>query len=170
MRFYGILFERKCVIDSFSWHVCFDFRTKQEKDELKEKIGKLEDEINTSKKSSADNLSKIKDQKSKAEKEMKETTLKIVKLQDDNAKLQARLNDEVQDLNRTLTVVRNDLSQALSAKKELDKSKKDLTEKQAELIAQAIKDKDEELAAKEKEKSDLINDFEAKEKKHLIDR
>ena len=115
-------------------------------------------------------MSKIKDQKSKAEKEMKETTLKIVKLQDDNAKLQARLNDEVQDLNRTLTVVRNDLSQALSAKKELDKSKKDLTEKQAELIAQAIKDKDEELAAKEKEKSDLINDFEAKEKKHLIDR
>ena len=101
---------------------------------------------------------------------MKETTLKIVKLQDDNAKLQARLNDEVQDLNRTLTVVRNDLSQALSAKKELDKSKKDLTEKQAELIAQAIKDKDEELAAKEKEKSDLINDFEAKEKKHMIDR
>ena len=101
---------------------------------------------------------------------MKETTLKIVKLQDDNAKLQARLNDEVQDLNRTLTVVRNDLSQALSAKKELDKSKKDLTEKQAELIAQAIKDKDEELAAKEKEKSDLISDFEAKEKKHLIDR
>ena len=101
---------------------------------------------------------------------MKETTLKIVKLQDDNAKLQARLNDEVQDLNRTLTVVRNDLSQALSAKKELDKSKKDLTEKQAELIAQAIKDKDEELAAKEKEKSDLINEIEAKEKKHLIDR
>ena len=115
-------------------------------------------------------MSKVKDQKSKAEKEMKETTLKIVKLQDDNAKLQARLNDEVQDLNRTLTVVRNDLSQALSAKKELDKSKKDLTEKQAELIAQAIKDKDEELAAKEKEKSDLINDFEAKEKKHMIDR
>ena len=115
-------------------------------------------------------MSKIKDQKSKAEKEVKETTLKIVKLQDDNAKLQSRLNDEVQDLNRTLTVVRNDLSQALSAKKELDKTKKDLTEKQAELIAQAIKDKVDELAAKEKEKSDLINDFEAKEKKHMIDR
>ena len=115
-------------------------------------------------------MSKIKDQKSKAEKEVKETTLKIVKLQDDNAKLQSRLNDEVQDLNRTLTVVRNDLSQALSAKKELDKTKKDLTEKQAELIAQAIKDKVDELAAKEKEKSDLINEFEAKEKKHLIDR
>merc|ERR1712203_826907 len=75
-------------------------RRTQEHEDKKKTVEKLEKDINNMKKASGDSVNQVKEQKIILEKENKEATLKIIKLQDENVKLQAKLNDDVQDLNR----------------------------------------------------------------------
>ena len=80
----------------FDWFVSLC----QGKDDLNKNLEKLEKELANTKKSTGETVNQIKAEKVKAEKEAKEATMKIIKLQDENAKLKSKLNEEVSDLNR----------------------------------------------------------------------
>merc|ERR1711874_346637 len=74
-------------------------RRTQEHEDKKKTVEKLEKEVASMKKANGDSINQVNEQKVVLEKENKEATLKIIKLQDENVKLQAKLNDDVQDLN-----------------------------------------------------------------------
>merc|ERR1712083_1076252 len=84
-------------------------RRTQEHEDKKKTVEKLEKDITNMKRASGDSVNQVKEQKNILEKENKEATLKIIKLQDENVKLQAKLNDDVQDLNRAMKTVREEL-------------------------------------------------------------
>merc|ERR1712008_576206 len=91
-------------------------RRTQEHEDKKKTVEKLEKDITNMKRASGDSVNQVKEQKTALEQENKEATLKIIKLQDENVKLQAKLNDDVQDLNRAMKTVREELNKNLKAK------------------------------------------------------
>ena len=114
-------------------------------------------------------MHQIKSEKIKLEKENKEAACKIAKMSDENVKLKSQLNDEVQDLSRTLNITKSELTAMSKAKTQLEEAKKELEQKRDQDIAQALKSKEVELNVKDQEKNQLIKDAETKEKKYLMD-
>merc|ERR1711935_310846 len=135
----------------------------------KKTVEKVEKELSTIKKASGDSVNQVKEQKTVLEKENKDATLKIIRLQDEKAKLQAKLNDDVQDLNRTMKTVREELNKTLKVKSDLEDSNRKLAEERDKDIEKAIMAKDVELLALDNEKKELIKEAEVKEKKLLFD-
>ena len=144
-------------------------RTSQGKNDLNKTLEKMEKELASVKKSTADTVHQIKSEKIKLEKENKEAACKIAKMSDENVKLKSQLNDEVQDLSRTLNITKSELTAMSKAKTQLEEAKKELEQKRDHDIAQALKSKEAELNVKDQEKDQLIKDAEIKEKKYLMD-
>jgi chromosome segregation ATPase len=107
-----------------------------DKQNLMNDISLLKREINTTKENSGITIAKANAEKSKAEKELKDATLKIVSLQDAASKTESKFRVDISDLDRTVKKLREDLKSAVlsstAANKQLNEFKqnreKDLAE------------------------------------------
>ena len=113
-------------------------RTSQGKNDLNKTLEKMEKELASVKKSTGDTVHQIKSEKIKLEKENKEAASKIAKMSEENLKLKSQLNDEVQDLSRTLNITKSELAAMSKAKTQLEEAKKELEQKRDHDIAQAL--------------------------------
>jgi hypothetical protein len=103
-------------------------------------ISSLKREVNTTKENSGIATAKANAEKAKAEKELKEATMKIISLQDNAAKTEAKLKVEISDLDRTVKKLRGDLKTAVLNGDAADKELNDLKAKRDnELAEQARK-------------------------------
>ena len=86
---------------------------------------KLEGDVASLKKSGDASVSKVVSEKNKVDKELKASTLKIITMQDEKAKLEAHMATLKSDLERTANKLREDMAKISKERDELAKSLQD---------------------------------------------
>ena len=86
---------------------------------------KLEGDVASLKKSGDASVSKVVSEKNKVDKELKASTLKIITMQDEKAKLEAHMATLKSDLERTANKLREDMAKIGKERDELAKNLQD---------------------------------------------
>jgi len=140
-----------------------------DKQTLMNDVSTLRREVNIMKETLDTATSKINAEKVKVEKELKEATLKIIRLQDTSRQNETKLKADVEDLERTLKKLREDLKSAVLTREDASKKLSDFLEGRDKELAGLDKVHQAEVAAKEQEKADLMAEWVEKEKQFLAE-
>merc|ERR1711892_1235533 len=141
----------------------------KEKYNLQEQIEHLNDDISNLKENQTDEITQQQNEKTKLEQKLREANHKIKNLEHEKSDLQKKSDNQIEDLTSKITSLKSDLKKSSLEKDGLVKKIERIANEQDASLAVEIEARDNTIADKEMEISDLKQASEEKERKLQCD-